>query len=157
MDDKWLWILRHEALIRSIAYKVLGQNSGIDPLDMQSELRVRIAEKWHQYDDKRSAPPTWIWWQARATKELLVRRKKANAAEPTFVSHECLSYLSVRPTQEASATAEQIKKHATPDEWTAACAVGAGFGGKLLGEVCGCSRYGAQKRVLRLRERLSHG
>lgn len=147
----WCWVLEHSRIARAAAYR-MSVGSQTDADDMHSSLLVRLVERWHSYDPKRSAPSTWIWWQARAVRTAMVDQRRRRLSE---VPIEDASSLSTQATAEARVLVSQAMAIATPDEWAAAMAIADGYDGNELGEVCQCASFSVRRRVRRLRERLS--
>jgi DNA-directed RNA polymerase specialized sigma24 family protein len=147
----WCWVLEHSRVARAAAYR-MAVGSQMDADDLHSSLLVRMVEKWHTYDPSRSAPSTWIWWQARAVRTAMVDQRRRRLAE---VPIEDASVAWVPATAEARVLMVQARAIATPDEWTAAVAMAEGYDGDELGEVCQCASFSARRRVRRLRDRLS--
>lgn len=146
----WAWVLQHHHLIQGIS-RTHSRGTGISPEDHQQDLLVRLVDKWESYDPDRSSPSTWVWFQSLAIRKGHTTKRRKDTRS---VSMEDAHHPTVGPNQFASALVSQIKGQATPQEWMASVAVAVGHTGSSLGEVCECAPYSAQRRVVRLRNRL---
>lgn len=145
----WAWVLEHADMIRAVATKQCT-GTGLDAEDLHSDLLLRIVTRWHNYDSERSAPVTWVWWQAMAQrKEAIKRRSRASRTTPMEPKHHPV----VRPAATAAVQLEELRAMATPDEWQAATLMGIGLEGAALGVACGCAPFSARRRNQRLQER----
>jgi hypothetical protein len=147
----WAWILQNARMICGISAK-LSANTGLDKDDFHSELKLRLVERWAEYDNSRSSPSTWVWWQARAVKTHMVYERK-RSFQNVELNNDVVGFRR-KESVEAFAEVRQIQGIATPDEWKAIVAITEGHTGKRLGEVCGCAPFSARRRVERLRRKL---
>jgi len=145
----WLWVLQHSALIEGTARK-LGNGSGVDVEDLHSELLLRIVRVWPKYDNARSAPSTWVWWQARAAKKEMVKARARRLYEEPLPDDGEHALRVQLPAAEATVLLGELRELATPDEWDALLARAHGYEGAELRERCGCAPFSARRRVARL-------
>lgn len=146
----WAWVLQHSALIQGIS-RTHSRGTGISSEDHQQDLLIRLVEKWTSYDPDKSKPSTWVWFQSLAVRKSHVGKRAKQLKSQQFEEHH---HPTQNAPQETKVFTKQIEQQATPEEWTAALAVTSGYTGQSLGEVCGCAPYSAQRRVVRLRDRI---
>ena len=147
----WAWVLQHANLIQGIS-RSHTQGTGLSHDDHHGDLLVRLVEKWESYDPDRSSASTWVWFQSMAVRKSMTHRRSKGLREVTMEDHH---HPTVGQNQDSRIMVLQARSIATGAEWTAAVAMASGHTGKSLGEVCGCAPFSAQRRVLRLRNRLA--
>lgn len=145
----WAWVLQHSTMIEGVARK-LGSGSGVDVEDLHSELLLRIVRVWPKYDTARSAPSTWVWWQARATKKDMVKQRARRLYEQPMPDDGEQALLVQQPAAEATVLLGELHAMATPEEWDALVARAQGYEGAELRDRCGCAPFSARRRVSRL-------
>jgi len=69
----WAFVLRHQKMIRRYARKWGSVLNEDDKAEMEQNLILRVVERFPSYDPAKSAPSTWIGWQARAVQTYRVR------------------------------------------------------------------------------------
>ena len=148
----WAFVLQHATIINRIVRKQ-SFGSGISPEDMESEVFIRVAEKWKTYNEEASAPSTWIWWQARAVRKDLIRNRIRQLETETNL--DAANHIGVRSNAESIVLVNQIKKLASHNEWNAAKAKADGYTGESLAEQCGCHQFSARRRIESLRNKIN--
>lgn len=69
----WAFVLRHQKMIKRYARKWGSALNEDDKAEMEQNLILRVVERYHSYNPAKSAPSTWIGWQARAVQTYRVR------------------------------------------------------------------------------------
>jgi hypothetical protein len=145
----WAWVLEHAAMIRATAQRH-AQGTGLDTDDLHSQLLLRLVDRWHRYDSDRSAPVTWVWWQARAARKDAIKLRRRDLQHGAL---EDWHHPAQAPAAEAVVELAQVRAMATEQEWQAASLLAQGVDGADLGAACGCAPFSARRRVARLRAR----
>tara|TARA_Y100000592_G_scaffold95451_1_gene161976 strand:- start:1754 stop:2212 length:459 start_codon:yes stop_codon:yes gene_type:complete len=144
--EAWAWVITHHAIIERAVHS-LKKGTNLDIDDFRSATVERVVVRWSKYDPGKSAPITWVWWQARAVKKKMLGGQRYELVELEEPSHNGAAQI------EAIVYLSQLKRMATPDEWSAVMARGEGLRGKELEERLGCNQFSARRRVARFIER----
>lgn len=145
----WAWMLEHAGLIRATALRH-AQGTGLDADDLHGQLLLRLVDRWHRYDSARSAPATWVWWQARAARKEAIKVRRRDLQHGVL---EEWDHPAQAPAADAVVELAQLRALATEDEWRAASLLAQGVDGTDLGAACGCAPFSARRRAARLRAR----
>ena len=145
----WAWVLEHAGMIRATAQRH-AQGTGLDAEDLHSQLLLRLVDRWHSYDSERSAPATWVWWQARAARKAAIKVRARDLQHSTL---EDWHHPAQAPSADAVVELAQLRGMATAQEWQATSLLAQGVDGAELGRACGCAPFSARRRAARLRSR----
>ncbi len=75
----WSFVLEHTTLIERAARYACPRH--VDVEAFRQELMIYVARRHHSYDPSKSGPSTWIGWQARHTRDELLRGARKAARD----------------------------------------------------------------------------
>ena len=153
----WMFWLNHWDVVEKAASR-RAEATGLEEDDVKHDLLILLVKKHETYDQSKSSPSTWAWWNARQVTKTALGKKinLMTSADSNLLDLQADNCAAQRQI-EATVGVNWALNRASEKEWASVCARANGLSGQEIKEQLACVRFSVNRRINRLAVRLQQG